>query len=127
MPVLARIFEAAGMSTILVSNMPYWADRIGVPRTLGVELPFGHILGKPGDTEGQRALILEALSVLGAATEPGMIVHSKVTWPGTEAEAQHAAHPEVPPPIMGQFGKHVGNILRNLRRGGVGAGDKIGT
>ena len=43
--MLARTLEAEGLSTILVTNMPFWADKIGVPRTLAVEFPFGHALG----------------------------------------------------------------------------------
>ena len=117
MPVLARLFEEAGMPTVMVTNMPFWAEKIGVPRALGVEMPFGHILGKPGDIEGQRAIILEALNVLQNSTTPGTIIHSKARWPGTEEEASLAAHPENPPPIMGKMGKHIGNFLRNLRRG----------
>lgn len=116
MPVLARLFEAAGMATILVTNMPYWAEKIGVPRTLGVEMPFGHILGKPGDQVGELAIILAALDVLAHAVEPGTIMHSDVRWPGSEQEAAHASHPPVPPPIMGQMGKHIGSFLRNMRR-----------
>jgi hypothetical protein len=115
-PVLARLFEEAGMSTVIVTNMPYWAERIGVPRALGVELPFGHILGKPGDREGQRGIILEALDLLTSASGPGTVAHSATRWPGPHEEALQAAHPTNPPPIMGQMGKHIGNLLRNLRR-----------
>lgn len=117
MPVLARLFEAAGMATIIVTNMPYWAEKIGVPRALGVEMPFGHILGKPGDANGQKNLILEALGVLTGATKPGTVIHSEARWPGSDEEATQLSHPKVPPPIMGQMGKHIGNFLRNLRRG----------
>ncbi|KKL27183.1 hypothetical protein LCGC14_2387760, partial [marine sediment metagenome] len=46
MPVLARTFEEAGLSTVLVTIMPYWSERVGVPRTIGVEFPYGHILGR---------------------------------------------------------------------------------
>lgn len=102
----------------MVTNMPYWAERIGAPRTLGVEMPFGHILSKPGDREGQQSLIQEALDVLVTTSSPGVVVHSEARWPGSEDEAAHAAHPESPPPIMGQMGKHMGNFLRNLRRTG---------
>jgi hypothetical protein len=115
-PVLARLFESAGMSTIIITNMPYWADKIGVPRALGVEMPFGHILGKPGDVEGQRAFVEEALDLLAQATHPGTVVHSTTGWAGTEQEATHASHPDVPPPIVGQMGKHIGHFLRNLKR-----------
>lgn len=30
MPVLARTLEATGLSTILVTPMPFWAEKIGV-------------------------------------------------------------------------------------------------
>lgn len=116
MPVLARLFEAAGMATIMVTNMPYWAEKIGVPRALGVEMPFGHILGKPGAVELQHEIIQEALDLLVVAEKPGKVVHSEIRWPGTEEEAARVSHPPVPPPIMGQMGKHIGNFLRNLRR-----------
>jgi hypothetical protein len=114
--VLARLFEEAGMATVMVTNMPYWAEKIGVPRALGVEMPFGHILGKPGDRDGQRGIILEALGLLNTADQPGSVLHSTTRWPGSPEEAFHAAHPTDPPPIMGQMGKHIGNFLRNMRR-----------
>ena len=34
----------------MVTNMPFWAEKVGVPRTLAVEFPFGHTLGQPHDT-----------------------------------------------------------------------------
>jgi hypothetical protein len=115
--VLARLFEAAGMVTIMVTNMPYWAEKIGVPRALGVEMPFGHILGKPGAVDMQLEIIEEALDLLVVAERAGTVVHSEIRWPGSEEEANQASHPSSPPPIMGQFGKHIGNFLRNVRRG----------
>ena len=42
MPVLACTLEAAGLSTILVTMMPSWAELVGAPRTLAVEFPFGY-------------------------------------------------------------------------------------
>jgi hypothetical protein len=50
-PVLARIFEVAGLSTVVVTNMPFWSDRVGAPRSLGVDFPFGHIIGPAGDSD----------------------------------------------------------------------------
>lgn len=117
MPVLARLFEAAGMATVMITNMPYWAEKIGVPRALGVEMPFGYILGKPGDAEGQGNLILEALELLADDNQPGTVIHSQSRWAGSDEEAAQISHPIAPPPIMGQMGKHIGNFLRNLRRG----------
>ena len=116
MPVLARTFEQAGMSTIMVTNMPFWAERIGVPRTLAVQMPFGHILGKPRHKDQQVRIILNALQVLQAAQQPGTIVHSDETWPGSDEEAAHASHPPVHPPITAEMGRHIGSFLRGIRR-----------
>jgi hypothetical protein len=115
-PVLARIFENAGMATVLVTNMPYWAERSGVPRTLAVEFPFGHILGLPHDREQQMRVIEAALTVLESATVPGTIVHFPERWPEPVEQALHRSHPPQPPPIMGQMGRHIGRFLRGLRR-----------
>jgi hypothetical protein len=116
-PVLARIFETAGMSTILVTNMPFWAEKMGVPRTLAVEFPFGQILGQPQDVEMQMRVIRRALNVLEEAESPGTIVHFQEKWPVPFEEAIKDCHPDIPPPIAGQMGKHIGSFIRGLRRG----------
>jgi D-proline reductase (dithiol) PrdB len=115
-PVLARTFEAAGMSTVMVTNMPFWAARIGVPRTLGVEFPFGHILGQPHDRPQQMRVIEQALEILETAEAPGTIVHSPERWPTSLEEALHVSHPETPPPITGDMGRYIGQFLRAMRR-----------
>ena len=117
MPVLARTFEAAGMSTVMVTNMPFWAEKIGVPRTLAVEFPFGHILGQPHNREQQMRVIRQALDVLETAEVPGTIVHSQEKWPASLEEALHDSHPETPPPITADMGRYIGKFLRGLRRG----------
>lgn len=117
MPVLARLFEAAGMSTVLITNMPFWSQRVGAPRTLAVEFPFGHILGRPGDKELQMRVINKALEVLETAEAPGSIVHFQEKWPEPMDKALHDCHPAQPPPIMGQMGRHIGSFLRAMRRG----------
>lgn len=117
MPVLARTFEAAGLSTVLVTNMPFWAERVGLPRALGVEFPFGHILGQPHDKAQQMRVICRALEVLEQAPVPGTIVHFQERWPAPLEEAMHDCHPETPPPIASEMGRHIGGFLRGLRRG----------
>ena len=64
MPVLARTFEAAGLSTILVSQIPYLVETVGAPRTLAVEFPLGHTLGQPHNEDQQRRVLIQALDVL---------------------------------------------------------------
>lgn len=118
MPVLARLFEAAGISTVLVTNMPFWCERIGVPRSLAVEFPFGHILGRAGDRELQRRVILRALEVLERSPGPGGVEHFPEPWPEPLEAGRRASEPEAPPPIAAAMGRHIGNILRGMRRAG---------
>jgi hypothetical protein len=98
-PVLARTFEAAGMSTVLVTMMPFWSERVGVPRTVAVEFPFGHTLGHAGDAQEQAAVIDDALRALAEAREPGTVVHLPYTWPDFE-RWKREWHPEKPSPII---------------------------
>jgi hypothetical protein len=116
-PVLARTFEAAGMATVLVTNMPFWAEKVGVPRALAVEFPFGHILGQADNRDQQMRIIEQALQVLETAAAPGTIVHSAEEWPEPLEAALQASHPETPPPVAGEMGRHIGKFLRGLRRG----------
>ncbi|HZD57820.1 MAG TPA: hypothetical protein VE136_13895 [Anaerolineales bacterium] len=126
--MLARTFEGAGFSTILVTQMPFWAEKTGVPRTLAVEFPFGHILGLPGDPEQQMQVIRQALEVLRSADEPGTIVHSEETWPVPQKEAYKAWQPEEPSPIVQVLAPRYREILRGRRSSGsgeLGSGDRV--
>lgn len=105
------------MATVLVTNMPFWAERIGVPRTLAVEFPFGQILGQPNNPKMQMRVIMSALDVLAQADGPGTISHFQEPWPVPFEQALAECHPEVPPPIMGHMGSHIGSFLRAMRRG----------
>jgi hypothetical protein len=105
------------MSTVMVTNMPYWAEKVGVPRTLAVEFPFGHILGQPQNKQQQMRVVRQALEVLETAAAPGTIVHSPEKWPASVEEALRDSHPDTPPPIMGEMGRHIGQFLRGMRRG----------
>ena len=100
MPVLARTFEEAGLSTVLVTMMPYWAERLGVPRTVGVEFPYGHPLGRPGDRDTQMGIIREALRLLEEATGPGEIRELDYVWPQDLDEAKRDWQPLEPSPII---------------------------
>ena len=100
MPVLARTFEEAGLSTVLVTVMPYWAERLGVPRTVGVEFPYGHPLGQPGDSDTQMRIVREALRLLEEATGPGEIRELDYVWPQDLDEAKKDWQPLEPSPII---------------------------
>lgn len=115
MPVLARTLEEAGLSTVLVTNMPFWAEKIGVPRTLAVEFPFGHILGQPHDVSQQMGVIRSALDLLAALEVPGQIVHSPEVWPVPPEAATAAWQPEEPSPLVEHLSKNFREILRKSR------------
>ena len=98
--MLARTFEEAGLSTVLVTVMPYWAERLGAPRTVGVEFPYGHPLGRPGDRDTQTRIIREALRLLEEATGPGEIRELDYVWPQDLDEAKRDWQPLEPSPII---------------------------
>jgi hypothetical protein len=114
-PVLARILESAGFSTILVTMMPFWAEKVGVPRTLAVEFPFAHTLGQPNHVDQQTRVIRQALQVLETAAQPGTIVHSAEQWPEPTAEAIKDWQPQQPSPIIREMAPRIRELLRRKR------------
>ena len=97
------MFERGGISTILVTMMPNWAEKYGVPRAVGVEFPFGHPLGLPGGTQLQVAVIHDALNVLQEATGPNTIVHLDHLWPGDEAQWRRQWQPTGASPLIAKY------------------------
>ena len=118
MPVLARTLEAAGLSTLLVTTMPFWAEKVGVPRTLAVEFPFGHTLGQPHNAAQQRRVIRQALAALETAQTPGTIVHSPETWPVPHKEASKDWQPEEPAPIIQTLAPQILEMMKERKRKG---------
>ena len=100
MPVLARLFEAAGFSTVTVTMMPRLAERLGIPRAVGVEFPFGHPFGPPGDVETQTGVARAALRALAEATGPGYVVHLPYVWPEPQNVAYKAWQPREMSPVV---------------------------
>jgi hypothetical protein len=56
-PVLARLIEAAGIPTVIVTMMPDVAEWLLAPRIVGIEFPFGHTFGMPGDYAKRRRVL----------------------------------------------------------------------
>jgi hypothetical protein len=115
-PVLARTLEAAGLSTVLVTNMPFWAEKTGVPRTLAVEFPFGHMLGQPHDVPQQMRVIHQALEVLEVTGTPGEIVHCAEHWPVPQKQATRDWQPDEPSPVMELLAPRFLAMMRQRRR-----------
>ncbi len=113
--MLARVFEAAGLATILVTPMPIWAEQLGAPRTLAVEFPFVQVLGGVNQIAQQRRVLLQALQVLEETTEAGVIIHSEEKWPQPSSQAIQEWQPLQPSPIVGVMAPQIRNLLRKRR------------
>ena len=97
---MARLFDAAGLSTVTVTMMPGLAQRLGIPRVVGVEFPFGHPFGRPGDAETQTAVLRAALRLLEEAREPGASLDVEIAWPEPQEVAYKAWQPREMSPIV---------------------------
>lgn len=80
MGLIARVLEEAGIATVCIVMRREVAQNVKPPRTLFVKFPMGAPLGPAGDAETHRGVIMEALSVLASAAEPGTTVDSARAW-----------------------------------------------
>jgi hypothetical protein len=99
-PVLARPIERAGIPTVLVTMMPDVSEWLLAPRIVGVEFPFGHSFGMPGDDGMHRAVLETALRVLSGASAVGTRVDVDIAWPVSRGEAYKSWQPAEPSPIV---------------------------
>jgi D-proline reductase (dithiol) PrdB len=99
-PVLARMIERAGIPTVVVTMMPSLAETMGAPRVVGVEFPFGHAFGMPGDATMQREVLRAALRLLAGAAAPGQRIDVDIDWPVPTAEAYKSWQPVEPAPLI---------------------------
>lgn len=80
--------------------MPAVAQWLLAPRVLGVEFPFGHSFGLPGDDAAHRRVLDAALVVLAGAAAPGTRVDLDLEWPQSRGEAYKGWQPAKPSPIV---------------------------
>ena len=112
MLILARLLEAGGLSTILVTMMPSWAEQYGVPRAAAVEFPFGHPLGLPDQPDMQTRVIRDALRVLAEARGPNAIVHLEHSWPGEEGFWRRHWQPVSTSPLVAKYLEEIRSSVR---------------
>jgi len=96
--LVARVIEAAGIPTVVLTMMPAYQRSVGMPRVAAIEHPFGRPLGDVGHVDVQRAVLRAALAVFERAREPGHVEHLPFRW--HEDPAQTRWHPAEPAPIM---------------------------
>lgn len=92
--------EDAGIPTVVVTMMPDVATALRTPRVVGVEFPFGHPFGMPGDRAMQRLVLETALTVLSGADRPGTRIDIDREWPQPRGEAYKAWQPKEASPIV---------------------------
>jgi hypothetical protein len=102
-PVLARIVEAAGIPTVLVTMVPDLAQKFRLSRIVGVEFPFGHSFGTPHNDELMLKVARTALRALEEAGEPGYRLDVDAEWPVPIEIAYKTWHPPEPSPIVAEM------------------------
>ena len=80
--------------------MPAVAEERRAPRIVGVEFPFGHSFGMPGDKAMQRRVLELALRVLAGAPASGTRVDIDIEWPVPLRDAYKAWQPKEASPIV---------------------------
>jgi D-proline reductase (dithiol) PrdB len=100
--VLAHVFEAAGIATVVLSSVREMAAKVSPPRVLHCEFPLGRPLGKPGDAAFQHDVLGRAFALLEATSGPVFTEHPEVI----EADDQPVAcalppryDPTLPPAV----------------------------
>jgi hypothetical protein len=98
--LVQRVLEASGIPTVALSMIPDLTRAVGVPRLAGISYPMGRPLGRPHDSDGQRAVLRAMLEVLAAARGPDTYVELPFVWPESVAQARNASRDLPPPPIV---------------------------
>jgi glycine reductase complex component B subunit gamma len=94
-----RAIEAAGIITVSLTQMPFISEKIGLPRALAIEFPFGMIFGRPGDRAMQLNILRRMLDAVDEIQTPGEIIELPYTWPEEERQKKDW-FPKEPTPWM---------------------------
>ncbi|MBS3905786.1 MAG: hypothetical protein KGZ49_02000 [Syntrophaceae bacterium] len=102
--------EEAGFSTVVLNPTWEFTRAEGIPRTAAIEHPYARPVGQIGDREGQRKVLLEALSVFEKAKKPGEVFHLPFTWPEDPRKTDWQ------PPEMSPLIKHYLEDIKKARK-----------
>jgi D-proline reductase (dithiol) PrdB len=78
--LIQREIEKAGISTIGISIVQRFSEKIKPPRTVFLPFSFGHPLGSPFDVKQQDYILKSALSALYSIKKAGEIIDLPVEW-----------------------------------------------
>ncbi len=87
---------------------------MGAPRLVGIEHPFGQIVGPPGETGRQHEVLLATLEALKEVDIRGSVRYLPFEWNGTQKEAMSG--PKVAPPIATHLKRHPWELPRLFSR-----------
>ena len=76
--MLAHVFEAAGIATVVLSSIREVVVKVAPPRALHCEFPLGRPLGRPADAEFQHDVLTRAFALLDAPSGPVLADHPEV-------------------------------------------------
>ena len=93
MGLIARHIEAAGIPTIAMTSAWDITESVVPPRSIYFHAPLGHTTGRPGDIQGQTAIVSAALEA-GMRASPGEIVRLPNQWTGDVGWEERAYTPE---------------------------------
>ncbi len=85
--MLAHVFEAAGIATVVLSSVREMTVKVAPPRALHCEFPLGRPLGRPADPAFQHDVLARAFALLGATSGPVLVDYPEVV----EADDQPVA------------------------------------
>jgi D-proline reductase (dithiol) PrdB len=99
--------EREGLTTVSLSSARDISERIRPPRTAFLNYPLGNQAGRPGDPDGQRAIVRDVLKLTESVRGPGAIVDLPYQWPDPEWE----------PAVVAQYRNDAGVVLHQRTEG----------
>lgn len=115
MGLAQRSMEERGLVTVSLTNMPFVTEKIGVPRAVAVEFPFGMIWGHPGEREMHRDIMTQMLEAVESTNAPGTIIELPYTWPEEDFRKRDWFPKEPTPWLASQEG--INEMLEFLQHG----------
>jgi hypothetical protein len=78
--LIQREIEATGISTIGISIVRSFSEKIKPPRTVFLPFPFGHPMGEPFNVAQQRTVLIAAFDALYSISTPAEIIDLPYKW-----------------------------------------------
>ena len=98
----------------MLSNIPDLTAAAGAPRIAAIEYPIGLTLGRPGDRDGQLAVLRATLKAAGSIRDPGGMEH--LAFDGAHVADGLDTEPPEPPPITAYLTRRPWLLPKLLKR-----------